>query len=435
MKKVCVVGLGYIGLPTAIISAQAGFDVVGYDIDAERVNRINLCDPVIQEPEIVQKLAEALNSKRFRATTQIEQADYFIIAVPTPFNEDKTADLSYVWSACATVASVLKKNDVVVLESTVSVGSTDHLARVLSRETGMQAGIDFFVAHCPERVLPGNIFKELINNPRIVGGINQESIHAAKQFYKQFVTGPLYLTNAATAEMVKLVENSSRDAQIAFANQVAAMAYKMNLNPFEVIELANKHPRVKILNPSCGVGGHCIAVDPWFLIETFPEHTGLLKKAREVNDQKPHAVIKAVHHEVEKWKKKNGTRCTVLVLGLTYKPDIDDMRESPAVFIAQQLAHDDLDLMVCEPHIDQELCMQLMGRPSVTLGPALQQADIVVCLVKHSVFSAIDKQLCSSKIVLDVCGLFYEPREQEGQEQMYWPANNTFYRLYFKETL
>ncbi|HEX2978503.1 MAG TPA: nucleotide sugar dehydrogenase [Candidatus Babeliales bacterium] len=435
MKKICVVGLGYIGLPTSIVAAQAGFQVVGYDIDVQRVERINNYDPVIEEPEIFEKLGAALKSGLFRATATIEQADCFIIAVPTPFHEDKTADVNYVWSAGSNIASVLKKGDTVILESTVPVGTTDRLARLLSQQSGLQAGVDFFVSHCPERVLPGNIFRELVSNARIIGGINPESIETSKQFYKKFVVGPLYLTNAATAEMVKLVENSSRDVQIAFANQVAGMAYSMNLNPFEVIELANKHPRVSILNPSCGVGGHCIAVDPWFLIETFPEHTALLKMAREVNDQKPEAVVHQVKREVVRWKLMHQRPCKVLILGLSYKPDIDDMRESPAVHIAEALAKEQLELMICEPHISPSSVTKLINAQVVTLAQGLGQADIVLCLVKHRIFKSIDKETLASKIVLDTCGLFYEPHKEQGQEQMYWPASNAFYRMYGKDGL
>lgn len=434
-KRVCIVGLGYIGLPTSIVAAQAGYEVIGFDIDVDRVAKINEGRAVIEEPDLAEKLQRVIEQKMFHATAQIEPADYFIIAVPTPFNEDKTADLSYVWAAGRSVAEVLKKNDVVILESTVPVGTTEKLAQLLSEETELQAGVDFFVAHCPERVLPGNIFRELITNPRIIGGVNQDSMNAAKLFYKEFVAGELYLTNAATAEMVKLVENSSRDVQIAFANQVADMAYASNLNPFEVIDLANKHPRVNILSPSCGVGGHCIAVDPWFLIETFPSNTHLLKATRKVNDEKPLSVIKAIEHEVFNWERIHKEPCTVAILGLTYKPDIDDLRESPALAIAQELAKRPyINLLACEPHVSQEKCTELLGKPSISVAHAIAQADIVVCLVKHRIFKDIDRDLLKDKTVLDICGLFHRMQDQEGQEQLYWPANNLFYRMHRKDS-
>lgn len=427
MKKISIMGLGYIGLPTAIVAAEHGFEVVGFDIDAVRVGRINSGDPVIDEPEVYERLKPLIISKAVRATTMLEEADCFIVAVPTPFKEGKKADLSCVYQAIETLAHVLKKDDVVILESTIPVGTTDQCAQMLEQKTGMKAGVDFFVAHCPERVLPGRIFYELIYNTRIIGGINQESMNRAKVFYKQFVQGSLYLTNATTAEMVKLVENSSRDVAIAFANQIASMAYSIGLNPFEVIELANKHPRVKLLNPSCGVGGHCIAVDPWFLVETFPEQTELLKTARLVNDKKPHQVIACVESWVSEFKKKNQTNPTVLVLGLTYKADVNDLRESPALEIAQHLSHgsSNFTMLVCEPHVDNETLASVVRAELVDLEQGIKQADIIVCLVHHSSFKKIDQSMLYSKKILDFCGLFYQPHQDNNQqEQLYWPANS-----------
>ncbi|MEX0940359.1 MAG: nucleotide sugar dehydrogenase [Candidatus Babeliales bacterium] len=427
MKKVCVIGLGYIGLPTSLIAAEYGFDVIGFDVDQDRVARINIADPVIEEPEIKEKLKNILAKKKFHATTKIQEADYFIIAVPTPFLKDKKADLSYVWDAVDSISLVLKKGAVVILESTVPVGATAQLAQKLEQKTLLKAGIDFFVAHCPERVLPGNIFHELVHNPRIIGGINEESVDQTKEFYKKFVKASLYLTNATTAEMVKLVENSSRDVSIAFANQIAAMAYKAGLNPFEVIELANKHPRVDILNPSCGVGGHCIAVDPWFLIETFPEQTQLLKAAREINDLKPLQVVKATKKSVEEWKKdnKNHMPCKVLILGLTYKPNIDDLRESPALQIAKQLSQDtDIDLLICEPFVKNETINTLFGKYSISFKEGLEQSNIILCLVNHTPFKIINSATISNKMILDYCGLLYKPHiKNQDQEQLFWPAS------------
>lgn len=428
MKKVCIMGLGYIGLPTALVAAEYGFEVVGFDIDEVRVGRINQCDPVIDEPEVYERLKPLIESKIFRATTHLEEADCFVVAVPTPFKEDKKADLSYVYRAVEQLALVLKKNNVVILESTIPVGTTVDCAQVLEQKTGMHAGKDFFVAHCPERVLPGKIFYELLYNTRIIGGINQESMNQAAVFYKRFVKGSLYLTNAATAEMVKLVENSSRDVAIAFANQVAAMAYSIGLDPFEVIELANKHPRVKLLNPSCGVGGHCIAVDPWFLVETFPEQTELLKTAREVNDKKPHQVITCVRLWIAEWKKKHGKNPTILLLGLTYKANVNDLRESPALEIAQHLSSSsgsDYTVLLCEPHVDSATVESVAHASSVSLADGIELADIIVCLVHHAAFKKIDQSLLHNKKILDFCGLFYQPHhDSHQQEQLYWPANS-----------
>lgn len=426
MKKICIMGLGYIGLPTAVVAAEHGFDVIGYDIDAQRVARINNFDPVIDEPEIYERLKPLVESKKLQATTVIEDADCFIIAVPTPFKEEKKADLSYVFHATKAVIPVLKKGDVIIIESTIPVGTTEQCAQLLEQETGMKAGKDFFVAHCPERVLPGKIFFELVYNARIIGGINQESMNQAKLFYKKFVKGSLYLTNATAAEMVKLVENSSRDVAIAFANQVASMAYSIGLDPFEIIELANKHPRVKLLNPSCGVGGHCIAVDPWFLIETFPEQSQLLHAARKINDEKPHQVIACVSSWIEEFKKKTGKNPTVLALGLTFKADVNDLRESPALEIAHVLAQkNDISLLLCEPHVETTLVQSLINKPHVSLQDGIEAADIIVCLVHHTHFKGIDRNTLGSKKILDFCGLFYHPHTQtDQQEQLFWPANN-----------
>lgn len=426
-KKVCVIGLGYIGLPTAIVAAQQGFEVIGFDIDTARVNKINKCDPVIEEPEIVANLQQAINTGNFHASDQISGADYFIIAVPTPFNADKSADLSYVWQAAESIATVLKEGNTVILESTVPVKTTEQLANRLQALTNMKLSNDFYVAHCPERVLPGKIFHELIYNARIIGGVTQESVTAAKNFYKQFVKGPLYLTDAPVAEMVKLIENSSRDVQIAFANQVAAMAYQLGLNPFEVIELANKHPRVSILNPGCGVGGHCIAVDPWFLIKSFPEQTTLLQAARTINDSKPHQIIHSITALAHSWRQKNKDIPTVLLLGLTYKADIDDLRESPALQIAQQLAmNDHINLLICEPHVNKNSIQESIQGAQICDVNSIDKADIIVCLVKHKKFKTINREFLSTKVVLDICGIFYEPQVQE---HYYWPAKNMFYQL------
>lgn len=427
MKSVCVVGLGYIGLPTAIVSADAGFQVIGFDIDSQRVERINAGDPVIEEPELAVRLRTSLQKHSFQATSHISHADYFIICVPTPFAENKKADLSYVWHAADVISAVLKKGDTIILESTVPVGTTDMLAQKLEASSRLKEGADFFVVHCPERVLPGNIFHELSFNPRILGGVSESSMYKAREFYRHFVKAHLYLTNARTAEMIKLVENSSRDVLIAFANQVADMAYKAGLNPFEVIELANKHPRVHILYPSCGVGGHCIAVDPWFLVQTFPEATSLLKMARMVNDQKPDHIIHMIRTFISGWYQKYTRSCKVLVLGLTYKPDIDDIRESPALYITQQLLRtDNCDLLVCEPHLDESYIKKLeIGATSLHEG--LTQCDLVLCLVKHSYFKTIDKSLVQGKVVFDFCGLFYQSTfEQESQELYCWPTIDSF---------
>lgn len=442
MKDVCVIGLGYIGLPTAIVAAEHGFNVIGFDVDAKRVAHINAGDPVIQEPEIFERLHLALQTGRLRATATIEPADFFMIAVPTPFKEhshtNKEADLSYVFAAAESVATVLVRGNTIILESTVPVGTTHHLAHLLEEKTGLKVGTDFFVAHCPERVLPGNIFKELRENARIIGGIDRASVEEAKKFYAQCVNGELYLTTADIAEMVKLVENSYRDVCIAFSQQVASMAYSRGIDPFKVVELANKHPRVSLLNPSCGVGGHCIAVDPWFLVETFPAHTQLLHAARLVNDGKPHEVMRMIDAALASWKTTHPTtNCTVLLLGVTYKANVDDMRESPALFIAQQLTkRTDINAIVNDPYIPKATMRTLFGDRAVSKDEGVAQADIIVYLVGHTQYKALDATQVAHKILLDFCGITHTPATASAtREYLFWPTNNpSFIAQEVKET-
>ena len=418
MKKVCVLGLGYIGLPTSIVLAENDFDVTGFDIDEKKVSNINSGDPVIDEPEVYEKLQLVLKYGRFRASTEICKADYFIIAVPTPFKENKIADLSYVYKAAESLSKKLENGNVVLLESTIPVGATKQLALFLEEKTALKAGKDFYVAHCPERVLPGKIFKELIENDRVIGGINHESSCKASLLYNTFVTGNIHLTDDKTAEMVKLIENSSRDAQIAFAHQIASMANSQGINPYEVIELANKHPRVNILRPTCGVGGHCIAIDPWFLVESFPQHCDLIRAVRHVNDNRPKEIISIIKKEIEAWNATNKKLCNILLLGLTYKPDVDDLRESPALYIAQQMSGmANINLMIAEPHIRQQKLFELFDQQAITIEQGIQNADIVVYLVKHKRFKAIDKKRLKNKLILDFCGITYKEKFNNEKSQ------------------
>lgn len=423
MKKVCVVGLGYIGLPTAILAAQSGFEVVGIDISEERVMGVNAGKAVIEEHELVPRLQKVLQAKSLRATTIYEQADYFIIAVPTPFTDDKKADLSYVFAAASALAGVLKKGDTVILESTVPVGTTTILSQFLANKTGLVVGTDLFVSHCPERVLPGNIFHELQVNDRVIGGIDRISTRQSALFYKQFVSGDLYLTSAQAAEMAKLIENSYRDVNVAFAHQVSSMAYAANLDPYEVIELANKHPRVNILRPTCGVGGHCLAVDPWFLVETFPAQTALLKEARLVNDQKPFEVVDRICQKISSWRelfdKKN---YNVLVLGATYKPNVDDLRESPAVTIINELLKkSEYTVKVCEPHVTAQRLQEVTTARTIEFQEGIAYADVIICLVAHNEFKNLEKTIIAHKKILDFCGLLHVSRKPSvDQEQFFW---------------
>jgi len=424
MKKVAVIGLGYVGLPTALLAAHSGLYVQGVDCNKERIKNIEDGLETIKEPELLVYLKALTGTPYFRVSTQCEPADYFIIAVPTPFTHDKRADMSYVSSAAIQIAQVLKKGDTVILESTVPVGATLSLAQVLARESGLEQGKDFFVAHCPERVLPGNIFQELKVNDRIIGGIDQGSVQRAAEFYKYFVSGDFYLTNAATAEMVKLIENSYRDVNIAFAHQVAGIAEQESLNPYEVIELANKHPRVSILQPTCGVGGHCVAVDPWFLVESFPEHTTLLKTARIVNQQRTQTVLQSIEKTIAATQEILKKQITVAVLGISYKPNIDDLRESPALAIAQCLVDRvDVTTLVCDPHARKEQLSEKVSAALVSIEDALTRADLVICLVAHSAFKIPVRAHSGFSKVLDFCGLLHELRQESiEQEQFYWPA-------------
>lgn len=427
MQKVCVVGLGYIGLPTAIVAAESGYNVIGFDIDDQRVAEINSGNPIIHEPDAYEKLQYVLGTHNFKAVTTIETANFYIVAVPTPITPEKTADLSYVYAAIDSIISVLKKGDVIILESTIPVGTTDKITTYIVEKTNFYVGIDFYIAHCPERVLPGHIFYELIANDRIIGGVNHESVDKAKEFYKPFVSGRLYLTNATAAEMVKLVENSSRDVELAFAHQVASMAYSKGLNPYEIIALANKHPRVNILRPTCGVGGHCIAVDPWFLVESFPEHSQLLLSARQVNDQKPLEVIMCILHDVQEWRKHNNGVCKLLLLGVSYKPNVEDLRESPALFIAKELVTNNMmHTMVSDPHADTTAMQELFGDRVISTIEGISQADIVVFLVAHDRFKVIDRKQLVHKKIIDYCGVLqnHALRSETSNEEMFWPARS-----------
>lgn len=421
MKRIAVLGLGYIGLPTAILTAECGYKVFGFDIDEQKVQRLNMGDATIVEPEINTRLTNALKNKNLLISASLHYADCFIIAVPTPIKSNNAADLSYVMGAADQIAKRIMPGNLVLLESTVPVGTTEKVSQRIAELSGLQAEIDFFTAHCPERVLPGKIFKELVENDRVVGGCSQKACELAKVFYNRFVRGFIHITADKTAEMVKLVENSSRDVQLAFANQVAAMCSTAGIDAYKVIELANRHPRVNILSPTCGVGGHCIAVDPWFLVETFPNDTRLLKAAREINNQKPQQVLAKIIEQVAQFKENSNEKPTILALGVTFKPDVDDLRESPALKIVLELAKklDNINLIVydpCAPAKDLEL-LRLPYIQDFNFG--LEQADIVVILVKHKLFiQSGQTQLFDNKILIDTCGLMHEVTKQRAKDKL-----------------
>jgi UDP-N-acetylglucosamine 2-epimerase (non-hydrolysing) len=422
---VVMLGLGYIGLPTALVMADHGYTVTGVDIDAARVAAINAGDAVIQEPEIYERLQVALQKDNFKAVIQICTADYYIIAVPTPFKEEKKADLQYVYAAADMIATVLKAGDTILLESTVPVGATDAVAVYLAQRTGFKVGHDIFIAHCPERVLPGNIFHELLQNDRIIGGVTPICAQKAREVYAQFVKGALHLADAKSAELVKLIENSSRDVQIAFAHQVASMAYSLGLDPYQIIDLANRHPRVNILQPSAGVGGHCIAVDPWFLIETMQPQTALLQAARHINDARPLEIIAYIQREILAFTRSTQRVPNVLLMGLTYKPDVDDLRESPALHIAHMLKNEpSCRLLVCEPHVKQTYLKGELSNRVVNITQGVEQADIIVFLVAHTRFKAIDRTILATKKVLDFCGSMHQ---KGSADELHWPKVSAAY--------
>ena len=404
-SHVCVVGLGYIGLPTAAILAAQGIKVTGVDVNERAVAEINLGHVPFVEPDLEAYVVSAVNRDLFRAQAQPVPADAFIVAVPTPFHEDKSADLSYIEAATRAIAPHLAGNELLVLESTSPPGATEFMADVVFQERPELKDADLKFAHCPERVLPGRVMTELVENDRIVGGLSPEAAEAAAELYRTFCKGEILLTGAKTAEMAKLVENSFRDVNIAFANELSIICDKLDINVWELIELANHHPRVNILQPGPGVGGHCIAVDPWFIVSAAPDEARLIRSARTINDAKPQWVIdqvKAAAYGLD--------QPTVALMGLAFKPNIDDLRESPALSIAAQLADEmpTARLLAVEPHIE-ELPKALAGRSNVALtqtDDAITTADIVVVLVDHDAFKQLDPELLEGKALVDTRGLF-----------------------------
>ena len=415
MKKISIIGLGYIGLPTAILAAECGYDVSGYDINETHVTNINLGEISIVEPEIKERLAKALKNKSFRVSTSLNYSDCFVIAVPTPIKNNKSPDISHVMDAAKTIASRLMPGNLIILESTVPVGTTEAMTELLEDLSGLKSDIDFFTSHCPERVLPGKIFKEVVENDRIIGSSSQKACDLSRLFYAKFVKGFLHITDDRTAEMVKLIENSSRDVQLAFANQVNMMCEKAGIDTYKAIELANRHPRVEILSPTCGVGGHCVAVDPYFLINKFPEETTLLKAARTINDAKPHHVLNKVFAKVQEFTKK---KPKVFALGLTFKPNVDDIRESPALFIAEELAakKELLSFVAYDSHINKNIFANLNIESANSIKEGIEEADIILILVKHKEFTLLNEEIFNKKIVIDTCGLLYDFQKTHAKE-------------------
>ena len=394
--KICIIGLGYIGLPTGALLASRNYKVHGVDTIKDTVDTINRGEIHIVEPELDAFVRSAVNSGNLKADTKPTEADVFIIAVPTPFHEGYVPNIDYVVSATKAIATYVREGNIVILESTSPVGTTHKIEEVLKEE-----GVDtskIYIAHCPERVLPGHIMRELVENDRIVGGITPEATEATVAFYETFVHGTVLKTDAKTAEMAKLTENSYRDVNIAFANELSILCDKFGINEWELIELANRHPRVNILQPGVGVGGHCIAVDPWFIVHAGGEDAKIIRTAREVNTYKTEWAIEKIKNAALKFENENGTKAKVACMGLAFKPDIDDLRESPALYITKRLISEGLNILAVEPNIAHYNEFEI-----IDYKDALDKADIVVFLVAHKEFKNIDTN--SNQIILDFCGI------------------------------
>jgi UDP-N-acetyl-D-mannosaminuronic acid dehydrogenase len=408
-QKIVVMGLGYIGLPTASMLATKGHQVLGVDINDEAVKTINSGKIHIVEPDLDILVKSAVHSGNLKASLLPEEADTFILAVPTPFmvtaSNPKAPDISYVEEATRTIAPYLKPGSLVILESTSPVGTTDRIMEIivelrpdLQSQSPGSHNPPVFLAHCPERVLPGHIIRELVDNDRIIGGVTRASAEKAKELYRTFCNGDIFLTDARTAELAKLTENSFRDVNIAFANELSLICDRLGINVWELIELTNRHPRVNILKPGPGVGGHCIAVDPWFIVSAAPEEAKLIRTAREVNDHKPHWIINKIRSKADRFKNP-----VIGCLGLAFKANIDDLRESPALEITRELMAAGIGkVMACEPNVNggfQEF-------PLFELEEVLRESDIILVLVDHEEFKEIDREFLKEKVVIDSRGIW-----------------------------
>ena len=399
--KACFLGLGYIGLPTAIIAAKmGGIDVTGVDINPRVVDMTNRGELHIVEPGIGEMLREVVQAGKLRAATAPEVSDAYFVVVPTPFKGDHMPDISYVEAATRSVIPLLKEGDLFVIESTSPVGTTEQMSDLIFSERPDLKG-KIHIAYCPERVLPGNVIYELVHNDRVIGGIDEASTDKAVEFYSHFVKGDLHRTNSRTAEMCKLTENSSRDVQIAFANELSMICDKAGINVWELIALANRHPRVNILQPGCGVGGHCIAVDPYFITAMFPEESKIIAAAREINNYKSRWATERVKNAMLRFELDRKRRPVVAMMGLAFKPDIDDLRESPAKRIAMDVMQscNNADILVVEPNIAQHNVFKLTD-----YREAYEKADIVVFLTGHTSFRELPWR--DDKVILDFCGIF-----------------------------
>ncbi|HEX3009853.1 MAG TPA: UDP-N-acetyl-D-mannosamine dehydrogenase [Bacteroidales bacterium] len=395
-RKICIMGLGYIGLPTAALLATKGHQVHGVDIKPEVVDIINKGLIHIVEPELDAFVKSAVQSGNLKASLQPDYADIFIITVPTPVDGENNPDISYVVEAAKAIAPFLKEGNFLILESTSPIGTTEKLVELLQQK-GVDVG-KLHVVYSPERVLPGQTMRELVENDRIVGGITPESAGKVCEFYQSFVQGKVIKTNARTAEMSKLTENACRDVNIAFANELSILCDKFNIDVWELISLANRHPRINILKPGSGVGGHCIAVDPWFIVAEGKDDARIIRTAREINNRKPQWVVDKVINEAKLFRQKNNRDAQIACLGIAFKPDIDDLRESPSLHIVNDLLSKGIEVLIVEPNIKSHKSIHL-----TPFGEAIAKADIIVFLVAHKEFRKV--QIPANKIVIDICGV------------------------------
>lgn len=398
--KACFMGLGYIGLPTSIIAAKHGVQILGVDINPKVVDMTNQGRLHIIEPGLEDMLQEVVAAGTFRAALRPEESDAYFMVVPTPFKGNHEPDISYVEAATKAVLPLLKEGDLYVIESTSPVGTTEKMRNLIYAERPELEG-KIYIAYCPERVLPGNVIYELVHNDRVIGGVDDASTDKAIEFYSQFVTGKLHRTNSKTAEMCKLTENSSRDVQIAFANELSLICDKAGINVWELIELANKHPRVTILQPGCGVGGHCIAVDPYFITSDFPMESKIISAAREINNYKSFWCAEKIQNEMLRFELEHHRKPWVALMGLAFKPNIDDLRESPAKSIVNKVMQgsNNAQIMIVEPNVPEHNVFKLTGYKE-----AYEKADIVAFLVNHKEFVELDYR--EDVKVMDFCGTF-----------------------------
>lgn len=398
--KACFMGLGYIGLPTAIIAANSGIEVYGVDVNPDVVAKTNAKQLHFVEPGLQQMLEQVIDNGMLHADVAPIECDAYFIVVPTPFKGDHQPDVSYVEAATRTVTPLLKEGDLFVIESTSPVGTTETMASMIYKARPELDGL-IHIAYCPERVLPGNVIYELVHNDRVIGGMTERATDRACEFYSQFVKGKLHRTNARTAEMCKLTENSSRDVQIAFANELSMICERAGINVWNLIELANKHPRVNILQPGCGVGGHCIAVDPYFITAAYPEEAQIIAKARQINNYKAQWCAERVKNAMLQFELDHHRKPCVAMMGLAFKPNIDDLRESPAKRIVTEVMQgmSNADIMVVEPNIKDHKVFKLTNYQE-----AYDRADVVVMLTAHDEFKTLPWR--DDKVILDFCGIF-----------------------------